>query len=273
MTRTPTDDSTLFTDPYRGLRVVVTGGGSGIGRAAAARFLELGAQVAVIDLDPAGAPEGTASVRADISDRAQVDRAVGECADALGGIDVVVNNAGVSAVGDVTANDDAEWARVLSVNVTAIARVSAAALPHLRASEHAAIVNMSSIAATAGLQERVLYSATKGAVQAMTMAMATDHLADGIRVNCVNPGTVATEFVDRMLQNFPDPVAERKALDARQPTGRMVTPQEVAETVVFLASPRNTSTTGISLAVDGGMHGLRARPRPASPSNQESRTR
>lgn len=272
MTRTPTDDSTLFTDPYRGLQVLVTGGGSGIGRAAAARFLELGAQVAVIDPDPAGAPEGTASVRADISDRAQVDRAVGECADALGGIEVVVNNAGVSAVGDVTANDDAEWARVLSVNVTAIARVGAAALPHLRASEHAAIVNMSSIAATAGLQERVLYSATKGAVQAMTMAMATDHLADGIRVNCVNPGTVATEFVDRMLQNFPDPVAERKALDARQPPGRMVTPQEVAETVVFLASPLNTSTTGTSLAVDGGMHGLRARPRPASTSNQESRT-
>ena len=272
MTRTQTDDSTLFADPYRGLRVVVTGGGSGISRAAAARFLELGAQVAVIDLDPAGAPEGTARVQADISDRAQVERAVGECADALGGIDVVVNNAGISAVGDVTANDDAEWARVLSVNVTAIARVSAAALPHLRASEHAAIVNMSSIAATAGLQERVLYSATKGAVQAMTMAMATDHLADGIRVNCVNPGTVATEFVDRMLQNFPDPVAERKALDARQPTGRMVTPQEVAETVVFLASPLNTSTTGTSLAVDGGMHGLRARPRPASTSNQESRT-
>lgn len=272
MTRTPTDDSISFTDPYRGLAVVVTGGGAGIGRAAAARFLELGAQVAVIDLDPAGAPEGTARVQADISDRAQVDRAVGGCAEALGGIDVVVNNAGVSAVGDVTANDDAEWARVLSVNVTAIARVSAPALPHLRASEHAAIVNMSSIAATAGTQERALYSATKGAVQAMTMAMATDHLADGIRVNCVNPGTVATEFVDRMLQNFPDPVAERKALDARQPTGRMVTPQEVAETVVFLASPLNTSTTGTSLAVDGGMHGLRARPRPASTSNQESRT-
>ena len=272
MTRTPTDDSTLFTDPYRGLRVVVTGGGSGIGRAAAARFLELGAQVAVIDLDPSSAPEGSVRVRADIADRAQVEQAVAECAQQLGGIDVVVNNAGVSAVGDVTANDDAEWARVLSVNVTAIARVSAAALPHLRASEHAAIVNMSSIAATAGLQERVLYSATKGAVQAMTMAMATDHLADGIRVNCVNPGTVATEFVDRMLQNFPDPVAERKALDARQPTGRMVIPQEVAETVVFLASPLNTSTTGTSLAVDGGMHGLRARPRPASTSNQESRT-
>ncbi|MBM7500242.1 NAD(P)-dependent dehydrogenase (short-subunit alcohol dehydrogenase family) [Brachybacterium muris] len=268
MTRTPTDDSTLFTDPYRGLRVVVTGGGSGISRAAAARFLELGAQVAVIDLDPSGAPEGSVRVRADIADRAQVGQAVAECAQQLGGIDVVVNNAGISAVGDVTANDDEEWARALSINVTANARASAAALPHLRASEHAAIVNMSSIAATAGLQERALYSATKGAVQAMT----TDHLADGIRVNCVNPGTVATEFVDRMLQNFPDPVAERKALDARQPTGRMVTPQEVAGTVVFLASPLNTSTTGTSLAVDGGMHGLRARPRPASTSNQESRT-
>lgn len=261
MTRTPTDDSISFTDPYRGLAVVVTGGGSGIGRATSARFLALGAKVAVIDLDPSGAPEGSVRVRADIADRAQVEQAVAECAQQLSGIDVVVNNAGISAVGDVTANDDEEWARVLSINVTAIARVSAAALPHLRRSGCASIVNMSSIAATAGLQERVLYSATKGAVQAMTMAMATDHLGDAIRVNCVNPGTVATEFVDRMLQKFPDPVAERKALDARQPTGRMVTPEEVAETVVFLASPLNTSTTGTSVAVDGGMQGLRARPR------------
>ena len=261
MTCTPTDDSISFTDPYRGLAVVVTGGGSGIGRATSARFLALGAKVAVIDLDPSGAPEGSVRARADIADRAQVEQAVAECAQQLGGIDVVVNNAGISAVGDVTSNDDEEWARALSINVTAIARVSAAALPHLRRSASASIVNMSSIAATAGLQERVLYSATKGAVQAMTMAMATDHLGDAIRVNCVNPGTVATEFVDRMLQKFPDPVAERKALDARQPTGRMVTPEEVAETVVFLASPLNTSTTGTSVAVDGGMQGLRARPR------------
>jgi 2-keto-3-deoxy-L-fuconate dehydrogenase len=246
-------------DPFEGLKVLVTGGCSGIGRATSARFLELGACVAVLDLSPTGAPEGSTIHVVDLGDRTATSTAVDAAAESLGGIDVVVNNAGVSAVGDVSANDDEEWARVLSVNVTAMARVTSAALPHLRRSAHPAVVNMSSIAATAGLQERVLYSATKGAVQAMTFAMATDHVREGIRVNCVNPGTVATEFVDRMVQNFPDPAAERAALDARQPTGRMVTPQEVAESVVFLASPLNSSTTGTSLAVDGGMSGLRTR--------------
>lgn len=246
-------------DDYQGLRVIVTGGASGIGRATARRFLELGARVCVLDLRPEGAPAGAEQVEVDLGDRAATTAAVERAAELLGGIDVVVNNAGISAVGDVTANDDEEWARVLSVNVTSMARVTSAALPHLRRSTAAAVVNMASIASYAGLQERVLYSATKGAVHAMTLAMATDHLPDRIRVNCVNPGTVATEFVDRMLQGFPDPVAERAALDARQPTGRMVTPEEVAETVVFLASPRNASTTGTSVAVDGGMYGLRAR--------------
>ncbi|MDO5661696.1 MAG: SDR family oxidoreductase [Brachybacterium sp.] len=246
--------------PHRGLRVLITGGGSGIGRATAARFLALGARVAVLDLDPSEAPEGTAQFEVDLVDRAAVQRAVEAAAEELGGIDVLVNNAGISAVGDVTANDDKQWARVLSVNVTSVARVTAAALPHLRVSDRAAVVNLSSIAATAGLQERVLYSATKGAVQAMTMAMATDHVREGIRVTCVNPGTVATTFVERMLETFPDPVAERAALDARQPTGRMVRPDEVAESIVFLASPLNTSTTGTSLTVDGGMDGLRTRP-------------
>lgn len=244
---------------FIGLRVLITGGASGIGRACADRFLELGARVAVLDLEADGAPGDAAVLPVDLQDRRATTAAVDEAAARLGGIDVVVNNAGISAVGDVTANDDEEWARVLSVNVTAMARVLSAALPHLRGSDRASVINMSSIAATAGLQERVLYAASKGAVQAMTLAMATDHVREGIRINCVNPGTVATPFVERMLAGFPDPVAERAALDARQPTGRMVSPEEVAETVVFLASPRNASTTGGSFVVDGGMQGLRAR--------------
>jgi len=132
-------------------------------------------------------------------------------------------------------------------------------LPWLRRSPSAAIVNVCSIAALNGLPDRALYSASKGAVLALTLAMATDHVGEGIRVNCVSPGTVSTPFVERMLQRFDDPVAERAALDARQATGRMVTPEEVAGAILYLADPRSASTTGTSLEVDGGVHNLRVR--------------
>jgi NAD(P)-dependent dehydrogenase (short-subunit alcohol dehydrogenase family) len=173
---------------------------------------------------------------------------------------VLVNNAGISAVGTVEDLSDDDWHRVLDVNVVGIARTSAAALPHLRRSEHPAIVNLCSIGALNGLPQRVLYNASKGAVLALTYAMATDHVAEGIRVNCVSPGTVHTGFVDRMLAKFPDPEKEKAALDARQATGRMVTPQEVADAVAYLASPRSGSTTGTALDVDGGITHLRPRP-------------
>lgn len=123
----------------------------------------------------------------------------------------------------------------------------------------AAIVNLCSIAALNGLPDRALYSASKGAVLSLTLAMATDHVGEGIRVNAVSPGTVATPFVERMLAGFADPVAERAALDARQATGRMVTPEEVADAILYLASPRSGSTTGTVLDVDGGVTRLRVR--------------
>jgi len=149
---------------------------------------------------------------------------------------------------------------VLDLNVVGIARVTRAALPYLRRSSHAAIVNTCSIAATAGLPQRALYSASKGAVLALTRAMAADHIGEGIRVNCVTPGTVDTPWVGRLLEAAPDPRAERAALAARQPHGRLVTAEEVAHAVAYLASPRAGSTTGIELPVDGGMAGLRLRP-------------
>jgi NAD(P)-dependent dehydrogenase (short-subunit alcohol dehydrogenase family) len=196
---------------------------------------------------------------ADVSDRASVDAAIAAVGEKLGAIDIVVNNAGISAVGTVEDNDDAEWARVLNINVTGMARVSAATMPWLRKSQHAAIVNLCSIAALNGLPQRALYGASKGAVLALTYAMATDHVADGVRVNAVSPGTVSTPFVERMLQGFDDPVAERAALDARQATGRMVTPEEVAGAVAYLASPTSGSTTGTALEIDGGVAHLRVR--------------
>ena len=245
---------------FDGLIAVVTGGASGIGLATAETLAARGATVAVLDRDIDGLPDGLAGFVADVSDRASVDQAVAAIADRFGGIDIVVNNAGISAVGTVEENDDAEWARVLDINVVGMARVTSAALPWLRRSDAAAVVNLASIAALNGLPQRALYSASKGAVLALTYAMATDHVGEGIRVNCVSPATVATPFVERMLQGFADPVAERAALDARQATGRMVEPAEVAAAIAYLASPLSGSTTGTALDVDGGMTHLRVRP-------------
>ncbi|MEV5341890.1 SDR family oxidoreductase [Streptomyces sp. NPDC052676] len=245
---------------FEGLRALVTGGASGIGRATAELLAERGARVAVLDLDPATVRAPLLAYRADVTDETSVRRAVSAAAEDLGGLDILVNNAGVGAQGTVEDNDDAEWHRVLDVNVVGLVRTTRAALPHLRRSSHAAVVNTCSIAATAGLPQRALYSATKGAVHALTLAMAADHVREGIRVNCVNPATVDTPWVGRLLDSAADPAAERAALEARQPTGRLVTAAEVAGAIAYLASPLSGATTGTALAVDGGMQGLRPRP-------------
>ena len=244
---------------FDGLVAVVTGGASGIGAAVVRELVAQGARVAVLDLDPAGAEPGTLAVRTDVADDASVRAAVDQVLAELGRLDVLVNNAGIGAQGTVADNDDGEWLRVLDVNVLGIVRTSRAALPALRRSPAAAIVNTGSIAATAGLPQRALYSASKGAVLALTRAMAADHLAEGIRVNCVNPGTADTPWIGRLLASADDPQSERAALEARQPHGRLVSAGEVATAVAYLASPRSGSTTGTTIAVDGGMQDLRLR--------------
>lgn len=259
---------------FTGLRVLVTGGASGIGLAIADFLADRGAVTAVLDRDVTalhGADAGDrarrhTAVAADVTDDAAVRAAVERAIAALGGLDVLVNSAGIGATGDVAANDDAEWLRVLDVNVLGIARVTRAALPALRATGadqpgRAAIVNICSIAATAGLPQRAVYSASKGAVLSLTLAMAADFLPEGIRVNAVNPGTADTPWVGRLLSASDDPARERAALEARQPHGRLVAADEVAHAVAYLASPLAGSTTGTTLAVDGGMSGLRLRPR------------
>ncbi|MFC8299010.1 SDR family NAD(P)-dependent oxidoreductase [Micromonospora orduensis] len=245
---------------FAGLAAIVTGGSSGIGHATAVELRSRGARVGVLDLDPSGLDEDITGFAADVSDRASVASAVAAAADTLGGIDVVVNNAGIGATGTVADNTDDEWRRVLDVNVVGMARVVSEALPWLRRSEHASVVNVSSIAALNGLPGRALYSASKGAVLSLTLAMATDHVREGVRVNCVCPGTADTPWVGRLLAQADDPAAERAALRARQPIGRLVTPQEVANAIVYLASPRAGSTTGTVLDVDGGVTHLRVRP-------------
>lgn len=244
---------------FTGLTAVVTGGASGIGLATALALVEKGGQVAVLDLKPNPIDERLASYFADVRERGSVDAAIASVAERFGGIDIVVNNAGISAVGTVEELADADWGRVFDINVTGMARVTAAALPYLRRSPHPAIVNLCSIGALNGLPRRALYNASKGAVLALTYALATDYIEQGIRVNAVSPGTVLTPFVEHFLESFDDPAAERAALNARQATGRMVTPEEVAGAILYLASPSSGSTTGTALEVDGGVTHLRTR--------------
>jgi NAD(P)-dependent dehydrogenase (short-subunit alcohol dehydrogenase family) len=248
---------------FTGLVAVVTGGASGIGAATVAALRGRGAAVASLDISAGTATTaptaGTndAAIACDVGDGPSVDAAIATVIDRYGRLDVLVNNAGIGALGDVAANPDEEWHRVLNVNVVGIARVSRAALPHLRRSPSPAIVNVCSIAARVGLPQRALYSASKGAVAALTLAMAADHVGDGVRVNAVIPGTADTPWVARLLAAADDPEAAGAALRARQPTGRLVDPDEVALAIAYLASPLSPSTTGTLLTVDGGTTGLR----------------
>lgn len=253
------------TRDFEGMNALVTGGASGIGAAVATMLLERGARVAVLDRETAGAPEGVLAVKADVTDDAAVRAAVDRAATELGSLHTLVSNAGIGSIGSVEDNDDDEWTRVLDINVLGMVRTARHALPHLRraAAERPGAVSITqtcSIAATAGLPQRALYSASKGAVLSLTLAMAADHVREGIRVNCVNPGTADTPWIGRLLGQADDPAAERAALNARQPLGRLVSADEVAAAILYLAGPAAASVTGTALAVDGGMQGLRLRP-------------
>ena len=238
---------------FAGLTAAVTGAGSGIGLETAKLLKERGAKVYGLDINEGGMSGTAEFIKCDVGD----DASVAEAFKSISSLDILINNAAISSVGNVEANTSEDWAKSFNVNVIGIARTSRNALPLLRKSKSAAIVNTCSVAATSGIPLRAIYSATKGAVLSLTMAMATDHLKDGVRVNCVNPGTADTPWVQRLLAQAADPVKERAALEARQPMGRLVSPKEVASAICYLASPLQGSTTGISLPVDGGLQYLR----------------
>lgn len=250
-----------MTHELEGLTAVVTGSASGIGLATANMLVGFGATVFGLDTSRGGVPTDMEWFPCDVTSGLDIDNAFRAIEAATPSLDIVVNCAGIGAIGSIETATEEEWTRVYDTNVVGTARVSSRAMPLLRKSTNAAIVNICSIAATVGLPDRAVYSASKGAVLALTRAMAADGIRDNIRVNCVNPGTANTPWVDRLLQQAEDPEAERLALNARQPMGRLVSAEEVAAAVCFLASPQQASTTGASLAVDGGMDGLRTRAR------------
>jgi NAD(P)-dependent dehydrogenase (short-subunit alcohol dehydrogenase family) len=242
---------------FSGLVAVITGGAGGIGLATAQTLVDRGARACVLDLAISGLPEGTHGYVCDIRDDAEVRSTISRIVTDHGRIDVLVNNAGVGAVGTVSDNTDDEWHRVLDLNLMGAVRMCRAALPHLRRSPSPAIVNTCSVVATVGLPGRALYSASKAALLGLTRAMAADLVAEGIRVNCVSPGTVDTAWVGRVVAASNDPEATRAAMVARQPHGRLVTAAEVASAIVYLASPLSGSITGIDHIVDGGLSAVR----------------
>lgn len=226
--------------------VVVTGSSGGIGSAIIERFAGAGATTVGLDL-----LEGF-----DVTDAAACEEAARRILSVHGRIDVLCNNAGVGAVGDVVASSPAEWQGVFAVNVFGVANMSRAVLPAMRSAGRGAIVNTCSVVASVGLVERAVYSASKGAVLALTRAMAADEVRHGIRVNCVSPGTVASPWVERVVAASPDPDGTLEALRRRQPLGRLVTCDEVAAAVEYLADPA-AFTTGADILLDGGITGVR----------------
>ena len=226
--------------------VVVTGSSGGIGSAIVDRFTAAGDIVVGLDLldgaDVSRPDDCIAAVARIVADH---DRS-----------DVLCNNAGIGATGDVVTSSPEDWQRVFGVNVFGVANMSRAALLAMRAAARGAIVNTCSVVASVGLVDRAVYSASKGAVLALTRAMAADEIAHGIRVNCVSPGTVASPWVERTVAALPDPESAFEALRRRQPLGRMVTCDEVAAAVVYLADD-TTFTTGADFLLDGGITGVR----------------
>ncbi|MDQ3327532.1 MAG: glucose 1-dehydrogenase [Chloroflexota bacterium] len=253
-------DSTRRPNRLGGRRVIVTGAGSGIGRAIALRFAVEGARVLVADVDEAAAVRVAGEIgeralghRVDVSRatemRVLVDRAGAE----WDGLDVMVNNAGVGVAATTPDTDEADWDRLMDINLKGTFLGMKYAIPLLRDSGGGCVINISSVAAIVGVADRAAYSAAKGGILALTRAAAIDHITEGVRINCICPGTVDTPWVRRITESLPDPEAARVAMQARQPHGRLVRAEEIAAMAAYLASDEAGSIVGAAMIVDGGL--------------------
>ncbi|MGB8130468.1 MAG: glucose 1-dehydrogenase [Candidatus Angelobacter sp.] len=234
---------------------IITGGGSGIGKAIATAFVREGAKVVIAGrdskkLDRAAVEIGAdcLAVSADISNAGSVEKLVSATLDRFKQINVLVNNAAVLLPGTAESLSEEDFDQSLSINVRGLWLLSRAVLPHMRTARGGSIVNIGSVLSMVGARNRVAYAASKGAVMAMTKAMALDHAAENIRVNCIAPGIIETEMVAR----FSTDENARKQRIAMHPMGRFGQPAEIASAAVFLASGESAWTTGSVLTIDGG---------------------
>jgi len=242
--------------------VFVTGAASGIGEATARLFASDGERVVVADFDAAGAERVAAeingdggqatAVQVDVSDQASVTAAVAATEQALGRIEVLINNAGIGVAGDILETKDEDLERILAVNVRGIFNTCRAVMPSMLDAGDGIIVNVSSIVAMAAVTRRAAYTASKGAVLALTRSISIDFMNRGIRCNAVAPGTVDSPWIGRILSDQADPVAARQAMVDRQPLGRMGQPREIAGAIRYLASDEAAFVHGSCLVIDGG---------------------
>jgi NAD(P)-dependent dehydrogenase (short-subunit alcohol dehydrogenase family) len=241
----------------------ITGGGTGIGRACALAFAREGAKVVIAGRRPeplalvvkeieSSAGEALA-LPCDVTDRATVQAALDKAEQSFGQLNIIVNNAGVAVVATAENTSDQDWNRVLTTNLTGTFLVSRAALPALRRAAGGTILNIGSILGFVARKDRAAYCAAKAGVSGLTRAMALDHAADKIRVNCICPSIVETELGMQVMSKNPDAHAEREKRVAEIPIGRLGTPDDVAMMAVYLASDESSWITGASFPLDGGL--------------------
>lgn len=247
-------------DRLEGKRAIVTGAGSGIGRSIALRLASEGARIVLADLDENAANTVSDEIsgdtlvqRVDVTKAADMEALVARVVSEWGGLDVMVNNAGVGIAATAEDTSEEDYDKVMDVCVRGTFLGMKYAIPAIRDSGGGAVVNMSSIAALVGLKDRAIYCAAKGAILSMTRAAAIDHVEEGVRINCIAPGTVDTPWVQRITSGYDDPEKARETMKARQPHGRLVTSDEIAAMAAYLASDEAGSVIGTCMVVDGGM--------------------
>jgi 2-keto-3-deoxy-L-fuconate dehydrogenase len=245
---------------FQNKSAVVTGGGSGIGKAIALLLAERGADVSVLDLDASAAASTVAEIKkaggaataypCDVASFSEVSSLM----DGMPSIDILVNSAGISHIGSVENTSEEDFERVFRVNVKGVYHCLHAAIPKMKQKNRGVILNMASVVSSVGIPDRFAYSMSKGAVYAMTLSVAKDYIAFGIRCNCISPARVHTPFVDAFLaKSYPGKEAEMfEKLSKTQPIGRMATPTEIAYLAVYLCSEEASFITGSDYPIDGG---------------------